>query len=143
MIYALDTNVIYDILLADQEFGPSSRDFVKGISLDDSLVACDVVWAEASAGFPDKAAFTRQMASFGINFSPMPESAAIRAGEIWKKARLEAAKRQEKLRLAIVPDFLVGAHALECADALITRDRGFMRRWFSDLTIADPSAKRT
>ena len=28
MIYALDTNVIYDILLADQEFGPSSRDFV-------------------------------------------------------------------------------------------------------------------
>ena len=112
---------------------------MNSISLDDSLVACDVVWAEASAGFPDKAAFTRQMASFGINFSPMPESAAIRAGEIWKKARLEAAKRQEKLRLAIVPDFLVGAHALECADALITRDRGFMRRYFSKLKVIDPT----
>ena len=142
MIYALDTNVIYDILLADQEFGPSSRDFVKGISLDDSLVACDVVWAEASAGFPDKAAFARQMAAFGINFSPMPESAAIRAGEIWKKARLEAVKRKEKLRLAIVPDILVGAHALECADALITRDRGFMRRYFSKLKVIDPSSRR-
>lgn len=140
MIYALDTNVIYDILLADQEFGPSSRDFVKGISLDDSLVACDVVWAEASAGFPDKTAFTRQMAALGINFSPMPESAAIRAGEIWKKARLEAAERKEKLRLAIVPDILVGAHALECADALITRDRGFMRRYFSKLKVIDPSS---
>ena len=139
MIYALDTNVIYDILLADQEFGPSSRDFVKGISLDDSLVACDVVWAEASAGFPDKAAFARQMAAFGINFSPMPEAATIRAGEIWKKARLEAARKKEALRLAIVPDFLIGAHALECADALVTRDRGFMRRWFSDLRIVDPS----
>ena len=140
MIYALDTNVIYDILLADQEFGPSSRDFVKGISLDDSLVACDVVWAEASAGFPDKTAFTRQMAALGINFSPMPESAAIHAGEIWKKARLEAAERKEKLRLAIVPDILVGAHALECADALITRDRGFMRRYFSKLKVIDPSS---
>ena len=110
------------------------------ISLDDSLVACDVVWAEASAGFPDKTAFTRQMAALGINFSPMPESAAIRAGEIWKKARLEAAKRKEKLRLAIVPDILVGAHALECADALITRDRGFMRRYFSKLKVIDPSS---
>lgn len=142
MIYALDTNVIYDILLADQEFGPSSRDFAKGISIDDSLVACDVVWAEASAGFHDKAAFTRQMAALGINFSPMPESAAIRAGEIWKKARLEAVKRKEKLRLAIVPDILVGAHALECADALITRDRGFMRRYFSKLKVIDPSSRR-
>ena len=140
MIYALDTNVIYDILLADQEFGPSSRDFVKGISLDDRLVACDVVWAEASAGFPDKTAFTRQMAALGIIFSPMPESAAIRAGEIWKKARLEAAERKGKLRLAIVPDILVGAHALECADALITRDRGFMRRYFSKLKVIDPSS---
>ena len=142
MIYALDTNVIYDILLADQVFGPSSRDFVKGLSLDDCLVACDVVWAEASAVFPDKTAFTRQMAAFGINFSPMPEVAAIRAGEIWKKARLEAAKRKEKLRLAIVPDILVGAHALECADALISRDRGFMRRYFSKLKVIDPSARR-
>ena len=142
MIYALDTNVIYDILLADQEFGPSSRDFIKSIALDDCLIACDVVWAEASAGFPDKAAFARPMAAFGINFSPMPEAAAIRAGAIWRHARLEAAKCKEKLRLAIVPDFLVGAHALECADALITRDRGFMRSYFSNLKIIDPSAHK-
>ena len=54
-------------------------------------------------------------------------------------ARLEAARKKEALRLAIVPDFLIGAHAMECADALVTRDRGFMRRWFSDLKIVDPS----
>ena len=55
-------------------------------------------------------------------------------------AELEAAERKEKLRLAIVPDILVGAHALECADALITRDRGFMRRYFSKLKVIDPSS---
>ena len=140
MTYAVDTNIILDILLADEVFGPASRDFIGDLCTEfDRLVVCDVVWAEASAGFADKSAFRHQMAAFGIDFSPMPEAATIRAGEIWKKARLEAARKKEALRLAIVPDFLIGAHALECADALVTRDRGFMRRWFSDLRIVDPS----
>jgi hypothetical protein len=37
-----------------------------------------------------------------------------------------------------VPDFLVGAHALERADALLTRDRGFYRRYFKGLRIIEP-----
>ena len=97
---------------------------------------------EASAAFNDKALFRRQMAALGIEYSPMSETAAIRAGSIWRLARATQ-KSKGSTRLAVVPDFLVGAHAMECADALITRDRGFMRRWFTDLTIADPSAKRT
>ena len=140
MIYAIDTNIIYDIFFDDPVYSQPDIDFLNSLSPLDSLVACDVVWAEASAGFADKAAFRRQMAAFGIDFSPMPEAATIRAGEIWKQARLEAARKKEKLRLAIVPDFLIGAHALECADALVTRDRGFMHRWFSNLKIVDPSA---
>ncbi len=81
MIYAIDTNIIYDIFMADPAFGPSSRDFVTGLYADGhSLIACDVVWAEASAGFADKSAFRRQMAAFDIDFSPMPEAATIRAG---------------------------------------------------------------
>ena len=140
MIYAVDTNVILDILLADQKFGPSSRDFISALCMgSDSLVACDVVWAEASAAFNDKAAFTRQMNDFGIAYSPMPDQAAIRAGAIWRLARSASRTAKVRQRLAIIPDFLIGAHALACADALITRDRGFMHKWFADLKIVDPS----
>ena len=140
MIYAIDTNVILDILLADPKFGPSSRDFIGTFCTDgDSLIACDVVWAEASAAFNDKAVFARQMNDFGIAYSPMPDNAAIRAGAIWRLARAASRNTKSRQRLAIVPDFLIGAHALECADALITRDRGFMRKWFADLKIVDPS----
>ena len=140
MTYAIDTNVILDILLADSEFGPTSRDFISQLcDTNDSFVACDVVWAEASAAFNDKAAFVRLMNDFGIAYSPMPDHAAVRAGAIWRLARSASHNAKVRQRLAIVPDFLIGAHALECADALITRDRGFMRRWFADLKVIDPS----
>ena len=141
MTYAIDTNIVLDVFFDDPVFSQPAIDFFNKLTPRDRLVACDVVWAEASAGFNDKAEFRRRMASVGIAYSPIPESAAIRAGSIWRLAR-SVQKSKGSSRLAVVPDFLVGAHATECADALITRDRGFMRRWFKDLTIADPSAKR-
>jgi hypothetical protein len=34
---------------------------------------------------------------------------------------------------------LIGAHAQSQADILLTRDRGFFQRYFSDLRVVDPS----
>lgn len=138
MTFAIDTNIVFDIITADPEFGPASRDYLaRRFDAGDTLLACDVVWAEASAAFADKDAFRTLMSSLRIAFSPMPESAAIRAGAIWKTARQELAAAG-KPRMAVVPDFLVAAHAMESADALVTRDRGFLRTWFSGLKVIDP-----
>lgn len=60
---------------------------------------------------------------------------SIRAGEMLKQM-LGRKKRQEG---RVLPDFLIGAHAIELADRLLARDRGFLRDYFSELALWDPS----
>ena len=139
MTYAVDSNVILDILYADPKYVQPSTDALKKAATDGELIACDVVWAETSSHFTDKTVFRKAMFEFGIAFSAMPEIAAVKAGGIWDASRREEKRRGRGTRKEIIPDFLIGAHALECADALITRDRGFLRKWFTTLKIIDPS----
>lgn len=139
MTYAVDSNVILDILYDDPKFAQGSVDALTAASKRGKLVACEVVWAEASSALADTARFKVAMADFGIAFSPMSETASLRAGQMWKLARTQRKSLREFGRQHVVPDFLIGAHAMEKADALITRDRGFLRDYFSSLTIVDPT----
>ena len=139
MTYAVDSNVIIDVLIDDPEFATPAIDTLYRASLEGSLIACDVVWAEASSHITDKELFKSKMSEFGISFSPMTAEAALKAGSLWNDARKDQKRRERTSRQEVIPDFLIGAHALECADALITRDRGFLRKWFKTLKIIDPS----
>lgn len=142
MTYAVDSNVILDVLYDDPTFAQASIDALTRASQGGKLMACEVVWAEASSAFADASLFKTKMADFGIAFSPMTESASLRAGQIWKSARLKRKVSARNKRQQVIPDFLIGAHALEMADALITRDRGFLRVYFDTLEIIDPAQSK-
>ncbi|MGH8674181.1 MAG: type II toxin-antitoxin system VapC family toxin [Burkholderiales bacterium] len=133
---AVDTSVLLDVLGADPTHGERSRAALRAAYRAGALLACDVVWAEVRAHFPDEKEFRETMDVLAIRFDPVSAEAAALAGRLWRERRT----RSHAPRSRVVADFLIGAHARLQADALLTRDRGFYRTCFSGLRIVDPAS---
>jgi predicted nucleic acid-binding protein len=134
LITAIDTNVLLDIFLDDQAFRARSLAALRACLADGPIVACEVVFAELTAVFTDEPSALRALARIPVGYSAIDSAAALRAGSAWGRYRRDGGSRQR-----IVADFLVGAHAQEQADRLLTRDRGFHRAAFEGLAIVDPT----
>ena len=136
MITAVDTSVLLDVFTGDASFGPKSRDALRAARSTGAVVACDVVWAEVAAAFPDDESATHALGVLGVAFVALESRDALRAGRAWRDYRRAGGGRDR-----MIADFLIGAHASAQADCLLTRDRGFYRRYFSDLRITGPSVR--
>ena len=135
MITAVDTNVLLDIFGADAKFGEISANAVRQCLGEGALIACEAVWAETATAFQSSDKFRHVMADLGVTFGSLSEAAAVNAAKAWRQYRARGGRRTR-----IASDFLIGAHALSAADRLLTRDRGFYRRYFAGLKVLDPSA---
>ena len=135
MITAVDTNVLLDVFTADPRFGPASVSAIRRCRAEGSLVACDVVWAEVAAAFDDPTAAANALDGLEVEYDEIDRDAAMAAGLAWRRYRSTGGTRRR-----ILPDLIIGAHAAARAERLLTRDRGFYRSSFRDLTILDPTA---
>lgn len=134
MITAVDTNVLLDILGPDPQLGDASKRAVQRSLAQGQLVACDIVWAEVASFFLRSSDASNTLQALGIRFSLIDERAALAAGKSWK-----AYRRRGGHRTRVIPDFLIGAHAMVSAERLLTRDRGFYRTYFKRLKVLDPT----
>lgn len=134
MITAVDTNVLLDVLGADPRFGERSASALRASIAAGAVTACGVVWAEVSGRFERPEDAEGALTQLRIDFSALDSRAALAAGDAWRAYRRAGGSRER-----MVADFLIGAHAQASADRLLTRDRGFYERYFSELDVLDPS----
>jgi predicted nucleic acid-binding protein len=135
LITAVDTNVLLDVFGADPKFSQASAQALRRCLREGALVVSEVVWAETATVFGDAKSFRDAMHKLPASLLPMTEEAAIKAAEAWRRYRASGGPR-----VRIAADFLIGAHAWIVADRLLTRDRGFYRRYFTGLRVIDPTA---
>lgn len=133
MITAVDTSVLLDVLSGEPEHGPRSAVALRQASADGALIIASVVWAEVVGAYDDQRAVATRLDRIGVELVADDRDVATTAGRVYRAYRSAAGTRRR-----ILPDFLIGAHALVHADRLLTRDRGFYRSHFARLTIFQP-----
>ncbi len=136
MITAVDTSVLIDVFVADPTFGARSKEVLRMCLAQGYVLACDVVWAEVVGVFPSDEVATQAMHRLEVGFAALDAKAARAAGTAWRGYRARGGRRER-----VIADFLIGAHAQAHADRLLTRDRGFYRTHFENLTVIDPSER--
>lgn len=129
MITAVDTSVVLDVVLPDEEYGPQSLERLRDAYDQGGIVICDTVYAELVPAFPDRATLDGALREIGATISPIDTAIAYEAGVRRARHRQAGGPRSR-----IMTDFIIGAHAVAVADIFLTQDRGFYATHCPELT---------
>jgi hypothetical protein len=134
MITAVDTNILLDILIPNEQFYEASADALEEAAGEGSIVISDIVYAELCIHFETQRECDAFLESNEIRLQALTREAHFLASRAWRMYRREGGKRTR-----ILADFLIGAHAQKQATRLLSRDRGFYRKLFTSLDLVDPT----
>ncbi|MXW81470.1 MAG: type II toxin-antitoxin system VapC family toxin [Gemmatimonadetes bacterium] len=128
MITAVDTSVLLDVFLADDQHGPRSKALLRNAYDRGAILICDIVYAELVPAFDDRATLDGALREISATISPIDTDIAYEAGQRWLRYRQAGGPRDR-----IITDFLIGAHAVVKAETFLTRNRGFYATYFPEL----------
>lgn len=126
----VDTNILLDVLLAGAAHGDDSERRLAAALAAGPLCVNHIIAAEIAPVFTREADLWEALAKAQIRLDPYPRDAVYLAGHAFLAYRRRGGTRQR-----ILPDFMIAAHALAMDADLLTRDRGFYRKYFPRLRL--------
>lgn len=130
----VDSSVLWSIFKGEDDSG-AWLDLLGSCAGDGSLIAFEIVVAEVSPLFDTQEALLEAFADLEIEIVPSRMPAWRLAGKIFQRYRSNRGPREH-----LIPDFLIAAHARLQGNQLAAQDRGYVRRYFSELRLVQPRA---
>ncbi len=156
MIAAVDTNILLDVLIQDEEYMHTSKSLLDEYIQKGQLIICEIVYAELASQFQSEEDLKEFLKDTGIKLVHSSKEALYEAGRRWRKytknkrqllqcpkcgqlVKVSCKKCHFKItaRQHIISDFIIGAHALKHAKVLLSRDRGYYKTYFTDLKVVN------
>ena len=129
---AVDSSVLFDIVKGAPG-AAAAQAALEGALVRGSLCVCAVVVAELGRYFTSNQHLQSFLTDCQIDHDAISMDSALEAARI-----MRAYARNKGPRERTAPDFLIGAHAIKQANALLTADSGFFCHYFKALTVTSP-----
>ena len=133
---AVDSSVLFDIVKGAPG-AAAAQAALEAALVQGGVYVCAVVVAELGRYFVSEQDLRDFLTDCQIDHDPLNMESALEAARI-----MRGYARNKGPRERVAPDFLIGAHAMRQADALLTCDAGFYRHYFDGLTVITPEAGR-
>ena len=129
---AVDSSVLFDIVKGAPGAAAAQAALESALSQGGACV-CAVVVAELGRYFASAQDLLDFLSDCQIDHDPIDLPSAVEAARIMREYARNKGPRER-----VAPDFLIGAHASQQADALLTTDAGFFRQYFQKLKVVTP-----
>ena len=129
----VDSNVLIDVAHGDPRWAPWSSTALASIADESVLVINPLIYAEVSIRYATIEAVDSALPNSLFRREEIPYEAAYLAGKAFVRYRERGGARR-----AILPDFLIGAHAAIAGYRVLTRDPKRYRSYFPSLELICP-----
>ena len=133
MATIVDTNILVDIAVRDADWLHWSRLALAKAERDGPLVINPVIFAEFSVRYGSMDEVEALLPQDQFTREGLPWPAAFAAGAAFRKYRKSGGGRDR-----VLPDFLIGAHAVIRDYAILTRDPKGYRSYFPTVQLITP-----